>query len=36
MDSISHKEINENKYKTIKKYEFEKYAYQTHNIKNNE
>lgn len=36
MDSISLKEINENKYKTIKEYEVEKYAYQTHNIKNNE
>ena len=35
MDSISLKEINENKYKTIKEYEVEKYAYQTHNIKNN-
>ncbi len=36
MDSIFLKEINENKYKTIKECEVEKYAYQTHNIKNNE
>lgn len=33
MDSISLKDINENKYKTIKEYEVEKYSYQTHNIK---
>ena len=33
MDSISLKDINENKYKTIKEYEVEKYTYQTHKIK---
>ena len=33
MDLISLKDINENKYKTIKEYEVEKYTYQTHKIK---
>ena len=33
MDSISLKDINEDKYKTIKEYEVEKYDYQSHNIK---
>ena len=33
VDSISLKDINENKYKTIKEYEVEKYTYQTHKIK---
>lgn len=33
MDSISLKDVNEDKYKTIKEYEVEKYDYQGHNIK---